>query len=238
MKKITFPCEVKRGSVSIKIYSTPSHGCESFTLSYYQDGARKRPTFPTFEKAKEEADAVVGRLASTDADVLRLTSADRAAYLRSRQILDPMGVPIEAAAAQFADARSRLGDVPLSHAVEFYLRRHPTKIEPRMVKDVVAELLATKEADGSSERYLQCLRWGLGKFAGAFQFNIGAVAGTDIDAWLRGLGRSPRTRNNLRSVGQTLFGFAKARRYLPKDHDEIESVAVMKDGDGEIEFMP
>ncbi len=27
----------------------------------------------------------------------------------------------------------------------------------------------------------------------------------------------------------TLFNFAKARRYLPKDHDEIESVAVVKD---------
>ena len=59
--KIKFPLEVKRGSVSIKIYKTPSHGCDSFTLSYYQDGVRKRPTFSTFEQAKREADIVVGR---------------------------------------------------------------------------------------------------------------------------------------------------------------------------------
>ena len=62
MKKITFPFEVKRGSVSVKIYHTPSHGCDSFTLTYWQDGTRKRPTFPTFQKAKDEADAVVTRL--------------------------------------------------------------------------------------------------------------------------------------------------------------------------------
>jgi hypothetical protein len=38
---------------------------------------------------------------------------------------------------------------------------------------------------------------------------------------------------------QTLFSFVKARRYLPKDHDEIEAVAVVKDGEGEIEvFTP
>ena len=81
----------------MKIYHTPSHGCDSFTLAYWQDGARKRPTFGTFEKAKDEAEAVATRLGNSDADVLTLTSADRAAYLRARQLLDGAGVPIEAA---------------------------------------------------------------------------------------------------------------------------------------------
>ena len=239
MKKTEFPVEVKRGSVTIKIYHTPSHGCDSFTLSYYQDGVRKRPTFPTFEKAKDEADVVVRRLSATDADVLTLTSADRAAYLRARQLLDPIGVAIENAAVQFADAKRLLGDMALSQAVEYYVKRHPNKIEPKAVKDVVAEFLTAKKADGLSERYLQCLKWSLGKFTAAFHCNIGAVAGSDLDDWLRKSGLSPRTRNNLRTDVQTLFSFAKTRRYLPKDHDEIESVPVMKDRDGAIEvFTP
>ena len=83
MKKITFPLLVKRGSVSVKIYRTPTNGCESFTLAYYQDGVRKRPTFPTIEAAKDEADVIVNRLGSAEADVLTLASADRAAYLRA-----------------------------------------------------------------------------------------------------------------------------------------------------------
>ena len=50
---------------------------------------------------------------------------------------------------------------------------------------------------------------------------------------------SPRTRNNLRSAVQTFFSFAKSRGYLPKDHDEIDSVPVVKDRGGAIEvFTP
>jgi integrase len=55
-----------------------------------------------------------------------------------------------------------------------------------------------------------------------------------IDDWLRSLDLAPRTRNNLRASFQTLFSFAKARRYLPKDHDEMETVSLAKDADGEI----
>ena len=239
MKKIEFPQKVKRGSVVVKIYRTPSHGCDSYTLSYYQDGVRKRPTFPEYELAKAEAEMVANRLGNADADVLTLTSADRAAYLRARQLLDPIGVAIEAAAAQFAEAKKALGETPLFHAVEFYLKRHPTKMPVKRVADVAAEFLEAKRIDGLSERYLQCLRYCMGKFETAFQCNIAAVTSAGIDDWLRKSGLSPRSRNNLRNAVQTLFSFAKGRGYLPKDHDEIEAVPVVKDRDGVIEvFTP
>jgi hypothetical protein len=223
----------------VKIYHALSHGSDSFTVSYYQDGLRKRSSFPNLETARLEAEAVAGRLASSDADVLTLTSADRAAYLRARQVLEPLNAHIEVAAAQFADATSRLGDVPISHAVDFYLKRHHTKIEPRLVADIVAELISAKVSDGLSERYIESLRWGLGKFADAFNCSLGTVSGNDVDQWLRGLGRSPRTRNNLRSYVQTLFNFAKARRYIAKDNDELDSVVPVKNRGGKIEvFSP
>ena len=239
MKKATFPFTIKRGSVIVKIYSTPSHGSDSFTLSYYQDGVRKRPTFPDFDKAKTEAELVAGRLCSSDSDVITLTSADRSAYLRARQLLDPLGIPIEAAAAQFVEAKRLLGDSPLSQAVEFYVKRHPTKIPPRAASDVMEEMLAAKLGDGLSKMYLRHLRYDLEKFTGRFHGNIGSIAGTEIDGWLRDLNVAPRTRNNLRNSVQTLFSYAKARRYLPKDHDELEAVPLAKDRDGEIEvFTP
>jgi integrase len=229
-----FPFSVKRGSVEVKIYRTPSHDCDRYTISYYQDGARKRPSFSTFEEAKSEAETVAGRLASTDADVLVLRSADRAAYQRARQLLDPHGVAIETAAVQFTEAKGKLGDVPLIQAVGFYLKRHPK--EPRRVQTVVDELIAAKKADGLSERYLQSLRWALPKFVAAFHCNIGDVTAPQIGDWLRASGLSPRTQNNLRNSVQTLFSYAKARRYLPKDYDEIDSVPLAKDRGGEIEI--
>ena len=100
-------------------------------------------------------------------------------------------------------------------------------------------MLKAKKGDGLSEGYLNHLRYDLKKFSGAFHCNIGTMLGTDIDAWLRGLEVSARTRNNLRNSVQTLFGYAKARKYLPKDHDELDAVARAKDGGGDIEvFTP
>ena len=237
MKKITFPFEVKRGSVSVKIYRTPTNGCDSYTLAYYQDGARKRPTFSTFQAANDEAEVVATRLGNADADVLTLASADRAAYLRARQLLDGIGAHIENVAAQYVQLKQLLGDVPPLQAAEYYVKRHPSRISPIPVLEVVNEMLKLKRGDGLSEAYLRHLRYDLKKFAGAFHGNIGTVAGPDIDKWLRGLGVSPRTRNNLRTSIQTLFAFAKSQRYLPKDHDEIEGVTRAKDGAGEIEIF-
>jgi integrase len=237
MAKPNFPIAVRQGSVVVKIYRTPSHGCDSYTLSYYQDGVRKRPTFTELQAARDEANVIVNRLGNSDADILTLTSADRSAYLRARQLLDPLGVPVENAAAEFVQAKQVLGEVPLLQAAEFYMKRHPARIPPRPVMEVADEMLKLKESDGLSEEYLRHLRYDLKKFAAAFHGNIGTVMGPDIDKWLRGLGVSPRTRNNLRASVQTLFAFAKAQRYLPKDHDEIESVMLAKNTVSEIEIF-
>ena len=237
MKKIVFPFEVKRGSVSVKIYRTPSHGCDSFTLSYWQDGGRKRPTFPTFDKARDEAETVAIRLGNADADVLTLTSADRASYLRARELANEAGIPLEVMAAQGLQLKRILGDTPPLVAAGYYMKKHPTQIPPRAVADVIEEMLKAKQGDGLSDGYLRHLRYDLEKFAGAFRGNIGTVSGTDIDTWLRGLKVGARTRNNLRNAVQTLFGYAKKRKYLPKDHDELDAVARAKDGEGEIEIF-
>jgi hypothetical protein len=57
-----FPIVVKQGSVAVKIYRKPSRGCESYTLSYYQDGVRKRPAFALLQTAREEAAVIANRL--------------------------------------------------------------------------------------------------------------------------------------------------------------------------------
>ncbi len=241
MSKRIFPIVVKKGSVEVKIYRCSSKaGYTSYTLSYYQDGVRKRPTFADLKKAEEEAHFVVERLGSTNADVLTLTSADRAAYQRARQLLDPFGVGIEMAAAQFADAKKRLGDVPLSVAVDFYLHRRPHDPEVKKLKVVIDEMIDAKDSDGLSDAYLKELRYHLDKFSARFKdANIGDVSGVEIDSWLRNCGLSPRTRNNIRKAIGTLFRFAKARKYLSRDHDELAAVGIAKQQKSEIEvFTP
>ena len=68
-----------------------------------------------------------------------LRSADRASYQHARELLDPLKVSLGVAAAEYAPARTLLGDTPLSTAVEYYLRKHPSRIEHKLTKHVVAE---------------------------------------------------------------------------------------------------
>lgn len=233
-----FPETVRKGSVTVKIYRTLSNRhYKYYTLAYWQDGVRKRPTFSNYPRAKEEALFIANRLGSKDADVLTLTSADRAAYLRARQLLKPSGVGIEMAAAQFADATRRLGKMPLSGAVDFYLERRPLEPKPRTVKQVMDELVEAKEADNLSDVYVKTLRYALGKFAERFPGNISEVSGVEIDSWLRRSDWSARSRNNLRRTILTLFRFAHARKYLPKDHDELAAVPIVKEPMEKIEIF-
>jgi len=230
--------DVQVGSALVRVYFTPHGRRELYTVSYWVNGKRKREVLPSYEKAIAAAKKAGEQLAKGDLGSADLSAAERVACGRAMELLAPTRVLIEVVAGEYAEAFAKLsGRTSLAAAVEFYVKRHPTRIQPRLVKDVVAELLEAKAADGLSTRYVKGLRWSLGRFTEAFHGNISAIVGTDIDTWLRGLKRSPRTRNNLRSMVQVLFSFAKARRYLPKDHDEIEAVTVVKDGEGEIEIF-
>lgn len=87
----------------------------------------------------------------------------------------------------------------------------------RTVKQVFEELLEAKRRDGASRAYVAPLKTCLGHFARDFKCSIASVATSDIDAWLRGLKQSPRSRNNHRNAVVLLFNFAKTAGYLNRD---------------------
>ena len=228
---------VGRGSATVKIYLTPHGGKNYYTLSYWLDGKRKRQVFPSLQAAKNEAAVKAIAFTNGDLGAAKLTNAESAAYSRAVALLQPVGAPLELAASEYASAVKRLGAVSLSQAVDFYLKRHPTNLLPKMVKEVADEMIKLKRADNLSERYVKQLEYAMNRFSGRFHGRLCDVRGTDVDVWLRDLGVGPRTRNNLRNSVQALFNFGIARRYLPKDHDEMDAVPVAKDNGGEIEIF-
>ena len=236
MKTPKFPLVVKRGSAVVRIYHNHTTRYDSYTLSYYADGVRNRPTFSSLEEARTEAEAKATELSRGDLDSATLTRAECASYQRAMELLAPTGLPLELAAAQMAEAVAKLGAVPLAKAVEFYLHRNNGVGSGQSVQTVVEEFLAVKRQDGLSARYLNTLAYELGQFRAQFQGPIAEVRGGDVEAWLRGRDWSPRTRNNFRNTLQTLFNFAKGKRYLPKEHDELEAVSVAKERQEEIEI--
>ncbi len=232
-----FPIAVKRGSVTVKVYHTPTRKWDAYTVTHYQDGKRIRAVFADLGEARTEAESIANRLGNVEADVLTLTSADRAGHLRARYFLDPLGIPIETAAMIVAEAAKKLGKTPILRAVDYYVQKHPVDMEPMKTAEVVKKLMELKEKDGLSADYLRHLRTALRLFAEKFNGLIEEIQGSAIDAWLREQKWGPRTRNNIRTSIQTLFNFAVARRYLAKDHDELNAVALAKDRDGAIEIF-
>jgi integrase len=67
--------------------------------------------------------------------------------------------------------------------------------------------------------------------------NIGNVTAPDVDLFLDNLKIGARTRDNIANSINTLFEYAKRKRYLPSDYDELSRVARLdNDQDGPIEI--
>jgi integrase len=233
----SFPIEIKRKNVIVKIYRVSNKGYDEFRVIWYDaEGKRKMRSFSDYVEAEDEASKVGASFATGNADTLLLSRDEAAKYTRALEHLKTSGVSLDAAATQFADAYRLLEGRPLIEAVRYYAKKHPKELPRKTVAEVVEELIRAKTEDGASYHYLNDLKK-LRIFARAFSCQLASVAGTQIDDWLRTMKVAGRTRNNYRLLIQTLFNFAKARRYLPLDHDEMSAVAVANEQNGEIEIF-
>jgi integrase len=245
-KRKKWPQIVKIGSASVLIYRDQyrktvgrrSRSYERFTVVHYRtDGEtreRCRRSFNSPHHARDEAMRIATAIANGEADVLKLTNADRTTYLHAIEALRPLNIPLHLAVGEYIEAKRHAG-AGLIAAAKQYARRYQTETVPVSVSGAVKEMLAAKKQDGMSVRYLQSLRSHLNRFAAHFQMNIATVTAAHIEDWLRKIKCGPRTRNNIRLSIVTLFNFAKARGYLPKTFStEADYVAKAKDRGGDI----
>lgn len=248
MSKPKFPVTVKRGHTIVKIYRTPSRGCDAYTVSYYLGDKRVRTTFADYGLATTEAETVANKLSTGEVNVLTLTSGDRLSYIRAIEALKPSGVPLEMAAMQFAQAYALLEGGSLVEAARFYVKRNPHRMPKKPMPDLVAEMIEAKTADGVSKYYISDLKWRLGQFAEKFPGDIAFLTSAEIGDFLRGLkgqadkdkksaAVSGRSRNNFRRAIGTLLNFAVSRGYLLKGTVEITDVAQAREDNGEIEIF-
>ena len=149
-----------------------------------------------------------------------MSAADWQSYLAAKNLLRPFAVPLHTAVEEYIATRRR------------------KKVIEKRVREIVDELLATKEGAGLSDRYIQTLRTYLLRFAESFQTNIGSINTGAIVRWLDSLKIGPRSRNNVRQAVVTLFNFARRRGYLPKgETTEAADVETVRDHDGEIAIL-
>jgi integrase len=226
-----FPMTLTKSGVQSKIYRhKDDKGYEVFTLVYHVRGQRKRPTFASLKAAREEAERVLDLLAKGEPEELTLTSTERLAYLRAREVLDKLSVPVDVAASHFAHATALLnGQATLTDAVTWYLKMRPKAVKSPTVRKAVDELLKARKADGSSPRHIHDLECRLNRFARAFQCAISAVTPSDIHDFLTSLKLEPRTVNNHRTAISNLFTFARLKNFVAKDYRPLEEVPEFKE---------
>ena len=249
------PIVIRQGSVSASIYPTvnriyrvdPVTGQRTlksehpqFTLTYYSGSQRVKRKFTDLAAARSEAELAVVNIANGETEALKLNGTDRADYFRATQRLRQFrpDADLNLAIADYVSAARRLpGDTTLKDCVDFYLKRHPSNLPPKTVREAVDELVATKRAARKSDIYIKDLSGRLGDFADAFSVRLSSVTGRQVEDYIRGLGGAGRTQNNRRRLIGTLFKFAIRRGYLPKDHDELSAVERADDDSGEIEIF-
>src|ERR1035441_4899577 len=248
MSKPKFPMMVKRGHTIVKIYLTPSRGFEAFTVVSYLGKKRQRKTFANLSLARTEAAMIANRLSAGELNALTLTNHDGLAYARAVEALKPTGVPLEMVAMQFAEAHKLLEGASLLEAVRYFVKQNPLRTPPP-VPQIVKELLLAKEADGMSAVYVKDLRGRLGRFAKKFKGPVGLVTSAEIEDFLRvlksasndeeqaGKALSGKSRNNYRRAIGTLFYFAESRGYIPRGMAQVDSVALAREEETEIEIF-
>jgi integrase len=234
---IVFPHKVTEKGVTVTIYRGDNKGYPEYRVVWYEGDRRKVANFSGPDDAKAKARAVCRSVAAGDHSAITLRSKDAAVYQRAIDALKAIGAPLDLAAERYAAAISRLGEVPLPDAVEFYLRKHPTAMPRKRVSDAAREMIEAKRTDGASTIYLRDLEFRMQRFADAFKCTVAGVTAPLLNEWLRGLDCSGRSRNNYRATVGTFINFCEAQGWLPKDHIDFSKIAKAQEEQTEIDIF-
>jgi integrase len=236
-KRDRFPIVIKRGSCSVKIYRDRKPTGTYYRVCYHLGGKRLRLNFADLEKAKGEAEAKAAQLSRGDVDAMQISGKDRLIYGRALDAVKDYGVPLDAVALEYSDARKLLDGVSLDDAARFYARHHGKGIKRKPVAEAVEEMIASKKLSGLSEVYLNDLRYRLGVFAERFHCDLVSITPDDVQSFFDSVTLSPRSFNNFLSMLRTFFRFAQERRWLSKEANLLERVKRRKDKRAPVEIL-
>jgi len=233
-----FPLTIKAGSSSVKIYrESRNDGLVYYKLSYHLGGKRHRPSFANLDVAKNEATAKAAQLARGDVDAMQLNGKDRLAYGRALEAIRTLGMPLDAAAIDYAEARKILKNNSLLDAARFYMKHHGHGITGKSVFEALEAFLESKKKAQRSAVYLKDIRLRVGTFAKAFSCEVRQLSAQDVADWLEALDVTPRSINNTALLLRTFFGFCQTRQWLSKDVDLMERVTKQNDAPKDIEIF-
>jgi len=143
-----FPITVREQSVVVKIYRqkapTTATGF-AYVVSWIGPDGRARKTYSDLKEAQSEAALKAAQLANGLANSHLLSRSDSMELTEARLILEPHGVPLLSALAEWAKARELVGPGLLNACSEWAQRRTAT-LKRIKVTDAVDKFIAAKDA--------------------------------------------------------------------------------------------
>jgi integrase len=236
-KRHRFPIVVKRGSSVVKIYRDRKPTGTYYRVAYHIGGKRHRLHFNDLEKATSEAEAKASQLSRGDIDAVQLTGRDRLVYGRAVEAIREYGVPLDAAALEYSEARKILDGAGLVDAARFYARHHGRDVKRKAVPDAVREMIEAKRIGGVSDVYLNDLRYRLGVFADCFQCNLVSLTPDDMQSFFGRIDLGARSFNNFLRALKTFCRFAQDRGWLSKEVDLLSGVKRRKEKSTPVEIL-
>lgn len=232
---------VRAGNVRLRVVPNPKilRGRRFTDWEFrWRDGTGRRRRIKRARKKDALAEA---RKIATDLAAGRsaeLSSADVASFRAGIVNLWGCGTTIEAATAEYAEARRRLaGAGSILEAADFYARHHTGGGSDKAIADVVAELIQARRAAGAGHLHLKDLKERLGKFAAGVNCPIRQISAPMINQWLKSLKLGPRSLKNYRGAVSNLVEFAIGEKYLPATFAEMRFVPIPKEAGGPVEIF-
>jgi integrase len=205
--------EIRVGKLRFEIWR---FGDGRYAFDYRSGTKRKIIARKTLAALKVAAQTVAIKIVNGQTEAIQLTPQDCRIYVAARDLLEPAGVHVDAAARDVAEAYKLTGGVSIPELAKFYQRHDHVARSRRTVREVYDELVAAKKHRSGRRR--RELKNDLAKFLAVHgPAQICDLLYPDIVAFLQQFNVGWRRYNNISDTLVTLFRFAKKKGYLPQD---------------------
>ncbi len=212
------PEVVGDGSVKILIYHDKNPIRAGYRVVYWQGRLRIRKFFVEYARAKEEARRIAGNLRAGKVRVANTDESDLQDLNRARLAIAGLGVSLEQAAREYAEAHKLLEGKSISGFVQTHLARVGKLKDVTMIEAAHA-LIEEKKARGKGHTWIKSLKnFLLNSALKKLEKPMIAVTVEDLENLLRTW--KGRTRNNKIRFLVQLFNYAKGK-YIPETEKSV-----------------
>lgn len=183
-------------------------------FDYVHAGVRRVVKRRDIEALRREFEDYAIKKANGETKAMDMSADERRTYISARELLDPHGIELDAAARLLDQAARLAGGVDCVIEACRHFSQRGGSLRDVATAEVVAHFIRHLSADGVSEVYLTPMEKDLARFTAQFPAHLGSVQTSAMEDWLRGMPVGLRRRRNLRDKLVALFNFARDNNYL------------------------